>query len=40
MDKIITTLDGTIEQQTNDLKAFLNLTPEQTFQDIEVDEDD
>ena len=38
MDKIITSVDGSIEEQTKSLKDFLGLSPEQTFQDLNVEE--
>lgn len=40
MDKISTFLDGSIKKQTESLKELLGLRPEQSFQDLEVDEDD
>lgn len=36
----ITMLDGTKEQREKIMKDFFGLKPEQSFQDIEVDEDD
>ncbi len=36
MDKIITSLDGSIEEQTKSLKELLGLSPEQAFQDLNV----
>lgn len=39
MDKRIT-LDGPEEMQISKLKEFLGLRPEQSFQDIEIDDED
>lgn len=39
MEKAITMLDGSIEQQTKDLKEFLGLNQEQTFEDLEIEEE-
>lgn len=36
MDKIITRLDGSIEEQTKTLREFLGISPEQSFQDLDV----
>ena len=36
----ITTLDGSIEEQTRMLKEFFGLRPDQSFQDLDVDIDD
>ncbi len=40
MDKKITILDGSIEEQTRVLKEFFGLRPDQTFQDLDIDEDE
>ena len=40
MDKKITTLDGSIEEQTEALKEFLGLRSDQSFQDLEVNEEE
>lgn len=39
MDKI-TFIDGTAEEQTEALKEFFGLSPDQTLQDIDVDENE
>ena len=39
MEKI-TFLDGSVEEQTSVLKEFFGLSPEQSFQDLEVDDED
>lgn len=39
MEKI-TFLDGSVEEQTSALKEFFGLSPEQSFQDLEVDDED
>lgn len=36
----ITTLDGSIEEQTKTLKELFGLRPDQSFQDLDVDIDD
>lgn|GEM_PF-3646148 len=39
MDKINFVLDGgTVQEQINEMKEFLGLKPEQTFQDLQVEE--
>lgn len=38
MDNRITNLDGNIKKQTEDLKKFLGLSSEQTFQELVVAE--
>ena len=41
MGKIITQLDGgTLEERLASSKEFLGLSPDQSFQDLDVDEDD
>ncbi len=40
MERINNVLDGSIEEQTKVLKEFLGLSPEQSFQDLEIDEDE
>lgn len=43
MDKKITVLDGgTLEENIQELKEFLGLSPDQSFQDLDfdIDEDD
>ena len=41
MDKKITILDsGTLEERISEMKEFLGLSPEQSFQDLDVDEND
>ena len=40
MDRKITGLDGTIEQQTKSLKEFFGLRPDQSFQDLDIDVDE
>ncbi len=41
MDKRIAILDGgSLEENIRELKEFLGLSPNQSFQDIEVDEDE
>lgn len=41
MDKIITQLDGgTLEERLVASREFLGLSPDQSFQDLDVDEDD
>lgn len=41
MDKIITVLDGgTTEERIAEMKEFFGLSPEQSFQDLDVDEED
>lgn len=39
MDKI-NFLDGSTEEQTKALKEFLGLSPEQSFQELEVDDEE
>lgn len=40
MDKNITTLDGgTLEENIAELKDFCGLRPDQSFQEIEIDDD-
>lgn len=39
MDKI-NFLDGSAEEQTNVLKEFFGLSPDQSFQDLEVDDEE
>ena len=39
MDKI-KFIDGSAKEQTEALKQFFGLSPEQSFQDLEVDEND
>ncbi len=40
MDKTITQLDGgTLEERIKASKEFLGLTDEQTFQDLEIDDE-
>ena len=36
MDKI-TFLDGSVEEQTNSLKAFFGLSSDQSFQELQTD---
>ncbi len=41
MDKKITVLDGgTLEERISEMKEFLGLSPDQSFQDLDVDEDE
>lgn len=40
MDNFITSLDGDMEEQIANLKEFLGLSPEQSFQDLDVDTSD
>ena len=41
MEKKLTILDGgTIKEQIEEMKDFFGLSQEQTFQDIEVDENE
>lgn len=40
MDKSTKLDGGTLEQRTNEMKDFFGLKPEQSFQDIEVEEED
>ena len=38
MDKINTTLDGgTVKERISEMKDFFGLSPEQSFQDLEVE---
>ena len=37
---IITFLDGSIEEQSSALKEFFGLSSEQSFQDLEIEDDD
>lgn len=39
MDKI-KFIDGSTKEQTEALKEFFGLSPEQSFQDLEIDEDE
>lgn len=39
MDKM-TVLDGSFEEQVATLKKFFALSPDQSFQDLQVDEED
>lgn len=36
----ITFLDGSVEEQTSALKEFFGLSSEQSFQDLEVEDED
>lgn len=41
MDKNITILDGgTLEERISEMKEFFGLSPDQSFQDLEVDENE
>ncbi len=40
MDKKIISLDGNIKQQTKNLKEFFGLKPEQSFQDLEIEDEE
>ena len=41
MDKRMNVLDGgSLEDNIRELKEFLGLSPDQSFQDLDVDEDD
>lgn len=39
-NKQITFLDGSLEDRTKAMKEFFGLSPEQSFQDLDVDEND
>lgn len=39
MDKVNNILDGNLEEQTKALKLFFGLSPEQSLQNINEDED-
>lgn len=39
-NKQITFLDGSLEERTKAMKKFFGLSPEQSFQDLDVDVDD
>lgn len=41
MDKNITILDGgTLEERVSEMKEFFGLSPEQSFQELEVDDEE
>ncbi len=41
MDKNITILDGgTLEERISEIKEFFGLSPEQSFQDLKVEENE
>lgn len=41
MDRNITVLDGgTLDERINEMKEFFGLSPEQSFQDLDVDVDE
>ena len=40
MGKVITSLDGNTEEQTKALKELFGLSPDQSFQDMEIEEEE
>ena len=41
MDKNITILDGgTLEERVSEMKEFFGLSPDQSFQELEVDDEE
>ena len=40
MDKMNNVLDGNLEEQTRVLKVYFGLSLDQSFQDLDIDEDD
>lgn len=40
MDKKIKLDGGTVEDRVNEMKEFFGLTPDQSFQDLDVDVDE
>ena len=40
MGERITKIDGTVEEQTSEVKKFFGLSSEQSFQELEVDEEE